>query len=87
VYSTSMFASLPNHSTFMVKERQKDSSGVTRVKLALKSSVDQRYNNCMHSAKLYSINYIITVCSNGMVPGNLPILYTSHMTSLCGLYT
>ena len=45
VYSTSMFASLPNHSTFMVKERQKDSSGVARVKLALKSSVDQRYNN------------------------------------------
>jgi len=44
VYSTSVFALLPSHSTFMVKERQKDSSGVTRVKLALKSSTDQRYH-------------------------------------------
>ena len=36
VYDTSRFASLPNYSKFMVKERQRDSFGVTRVKLALK---------------------------------------------------
>jgi len=38
VYSTELFASLPNHDKVMVKERQKDSTGNVRVKLALKSS-------------------------------------------------
>ena len=37
VYSTNMFASLPDHGKFMVKERQRDASGSTKVKLALKS--------------------------------------------------
>jgi len=44
VYDTTRFASLPNYSKFMVKERQRDSSGTTRVKLALKCCKEKRYN-------------------------------------------
>jgi len=43
VYDTSRFASLPNCSKFMVKERIKDSFGATKVKLALKSCEVKRY--------------------------------------------
>ena len=42
VYGTRIFAALPSQSKFMVKERQKDASGVTRVKLALKNSNDDQ---------------------------------------------
>ena len=38
VYSTQTFAALPSHDKFLVKERIRDLSGVTRVKLTLKST-------------------------------------------------
>jgi len=38
VYLTKLFAILPSHSKFMVKERIPSSSGVARVKLTLKCS-------------------------------------------------
>jgi len=53
VYDTKRFASLPNCSKFMVKERIKDSSGATKVKLALKSCEEKRY---IHAAKCWSSN-------------------------------
>ena len=37
-YDTKLFASLPQQGKYMVKQRVRDSSGATRVKLALKSS-------------------------------------------------
>ena len=53
VYDTSRFASLPNCSKFMVKERIKDSSGATKVKLALKSCEEKRY---IHMTYCWSSN-------------------------------
>ena len=43
VYSTSVFAALPRNNKFLVKERHQDLSGVTRVKLTLKSTEKERY--------------------------------------------
>jgi len=43
VYNAQKFASLPNCSKYMVKERQQDSSGITKVKLALKYCEVKRY--------------------------------------------
>ena len=43
VYSTSVFAALPCNNKFLVKERHQDLSGVTRVKLTLKSTEKERY--------------------------------------------
>lgn len=43
VYNTSIFASLPHTNKFMVKEKHKDSCGVARVKLVLKSSKSKRH--------------------------------------------
>ena len=42
VYSTNIFAALPSNNKFLVKERHQDLSGVTRVKLTLKST-EKRY--------------------------------------------
>ena len=42
-YDTGLFAALPCHNTFIVKEKQKDSYGVTRVKLVLKSTDTHRF--------------------------------------------
>jgi len=42
VYDTIRFTSLPKYSKFMVKERQRDSLGVTRIKLALKHCEEKR---------------------------------------------
>ena len=58
VYDTSRFASLPNCSKFMVKERIKDSSGATKVKLALKSCEEKRY---IHMAYYWSSNFFLSV--------------------------
>lgn len=38
VYSTNTFASFPHNNKFLVKERHQDSTGITRVKLTLKST-------------------------------------------------
>ena len=54
VCDTSKFASLPNHSKFMVKERIQDSSGTTKVKLALKSCKMKRY---IFTTKYWCMNY------------------------------
>ena len=43
VYSTNTFASFPHNNKFLVKERHQDSSGITRVKLSLKSTERERY--------------------------------------------
>ena len=43
VYSTNIFAALPSNNKFLVKERHQDLSGVTRVKLTLKSTEKDRY--------------------------------------------
>ena len=43
VYSTNIFAALPSNNKFLVKERHQDLSGVTRVKLTLKSTEKERY--------------------------------------------
>ena len=86
VYSTSIFASLPTRSTFMVKERQKDSSGMTRVKLALKSCVDQRYCAQLFGIITNEVIYVdcetITLCKvMGQSLGNPCILRTYHFCS------
>ena len=65
IYNTNPFALLPQNNKFMVKERHQDPSGVTRVKLTLKQSIENeiestryvihRYN-CMHAGLyLYAI--------------------------------
>ena len=42
VYGTKTFASLPQHSKYMVKVKVKDTSGIYKVKMALKSTNDER---------------------------------------------
>ena len=42
VYGTKAFASLPQHSKYMVKVKVKDTSGIYKVKMALKSTNDER---------------------------------------------
>jgi len=43
VYGTKVFASLPCHDKYMVKERIKCDSGVVKAKLVLKSSVTEKF--------------------------------------------
>ena len=42
VYNTKTYASLPQSNKFFIKERHRDSSGMTRVKLTLKSAENER---------------------------------------------
>ena len=57
VYPTNLFASLPQHDKFLVKERQHDhTAGCTRAKLVLKSSLTEAEQKDARYAD-YSITY------------------------------
>ena len=53
VYSTNTFASFPHNNKFLVKERHQDASGITKVKLTLKSTEKERYIS--YSIHFYAI--------------------------------
>ena len=59
VYSTNTFASFPHNNKFLVKERHQDSSGITRVKLTLKSTERERY--IILNLLLYTYSYVLNM--------------------------
>ena len=68
VYSTNTYASLPHSNKFLVKERHRDTSGITRVRLTLKSTEnDERYiaiTVFCESSKSRFYSYIFSCSSN-----------------------
>ena len=68
VYSTGTYASLPHSNKFLVKERHRDTSGITRVRLTLKSTENERYHISHCSAKNHlKVDFILSAPTNSVL--------------------
>jgi len=61
VYSTNIFASFPQSNKFLVKERHQDSTGITKVKLTLKSTDRERYRASCYYQSSHCISAACTL--------------------------